>query len=69
VPSDILDPAALWKNANEYNTTLSHLADLYKANFARYASGGGFVSSELAQRIVAAGPRIEGAPQTNGLQH
>ena len=30
VPSDILDPAALWKNANEYNTTLSHLADLYK---------------------------------------
>ena len=32
-----------------------------QANFAKYSSGGGFVSSELAAKIVSAGPHLENA--------
>lgn len=30
-----------------------------QSNFKKYADGGGFVSSELAARIVAAGPQLD----------
>ena len=30
-----------------------------QANFEKYSSGGGFVSSELAAKIVSAGPHLE----------
>ena len=32
-----------------------------QANFEKYSSGGGFVSSELAAKIVSAGPHLENA--------
>ena len=32
VPSNILDPAALWSDSGEYNHTLGHLADLYEVH-------------------------------------
>ena len=37
--------------------SLTQEADLLQANFKKYASGGGFVSQELADAIVAAGPK------------
>jgi hypothetical protein len=30
VPTEILNPANQWKNKGEFDTTLSHLADLYQ---------------------------------------
>jgi len=56
VPTEILNPANLWPDKNEYNSTLLHLSELYKTNFKKYASGGGFVSKDLAKKIVEAGP-------------
>ena len=37
-----------------------------QSNFKKYASGEGFVSAELAQRIVQAGPTAVYANGTNG---
>lgn len=37
-----------------------------QANFRKYASGEGFVSAELAQRIVQAGPDSAHTNGTNG---
>ena len=54
----MLTPEAQWKDKAEFQSTLSHLAELYTANFSKYASGGGFVSKDLAQAIVSAGPRL-----------
>ncbi len=38
---------------------LRKLGELYTANFAKYANGGGFVSAETAAAITAAGPKLE----------
>jgi len=37
---------------------LRKLGELYTANFAKYANGGGFVSTETAAAITAAGPKL-----------
>ena len=36
---------------------LTELLMILQSNFKKYASGGGFVSTELAAAIVEAGPR------------
>ena len=56
VPESMLNPEAQWKDKAEFQGTLRHLAELYTSNFSKYASGGGFVSKDLAQAIVSAGP-------------
>jgi hypothetical protein len=38
---------------------LRKLGELYVANFAKYANGGGFVSADTATAITAAGPKLE----------
>ena len=58
VPQTMLNPEAQWSDKQEFKSTLSHLAELYTANFNKYASGGGFVSKDLAERIVSAGPHL-----------
>ncbi len=50
-------PSNAWSDKSDFDSTLRHLADLYNDNFAKYASGGGFVSKDLAARIVGAGPK------------
>ena len=52
----MLNPEAQWKDKSEFQSTLRHLAELYTSNFSKYASGGGFVSKNLAEAIVSAGP-------------
>eukprot|EP00884_Botryococcus_braunii_P009124 jgi/Botrbrau1/18212/Bobra.53_1s0071.1 len=59
VPSEILEPSTQWPDPSEFDNTLTHLATIFKSNFLKYADGGGFVSSELAARIVAAGPSLK----------
>ena len=62
----MLNPEAQWKDKQEFKGTLQHLAELYTANFNKYASGGGFVSKELAAAIVEAGPKLD--TKQNGQQ-
>ncbi len=54
----MLNPEAQWSDKQEFQDTLRHLAELYTSNFSKYASGGGFVSKDLAERIVTAGPHL-----------
>lgn len=58
VPQSMLNPEAQWSDKQEFQSTLKHLAELYSANFNKYATGGGFVSKDLAGRIVSAGPHL-----------
>lgn len=58
VPVSMLNPEAQWPDKQDFQGTLKHLAELYTANFSKYASGGGFVSKDLAERIVGAGPHL-----------
>ncbi len=58
VPSEILDPASQWGDAAAFKATLAHLASIFAVNFEKYADGDGFVSGELAGRILAAGPDL-----------
>jgi len=58
VPQTMLNPEAQWGDKQEFRSTLQHLAELYSSNFNKYASGGGFVSKDLAERIVSAGPHL-----------
>ena len=58
VPVSMLNPEAQWSDKQEFQDTLRHLAELYTSNFSKYASGGGFVSKDLAGRIVTAGPHL-----------
>lgn len=58
VPSDVLNPQTCWDDHAAYNATLLHLGQLYASNFAKYADGGGFVSTSLAARISGAGPTL-----------
>ncbi len=57
VPEAVMNPSNAWSDKEDFDSTLRHLADLYNDNFAKYASGGGFVSKDLAARIVTAGPK------------
>ncbi|KAK9808189.1 hypothetical protein WJX73_006738 [Symbiochloris irregularis] len=68
VPSEVLKPINAWKDKSSFNDTLEHLADLYTANFEKYASGGGFVNAEVASQILDAGPQRSdgGRRQSNG---
>ena len=52
-----MNPSNAWPDKQDFDSTLRHLADLYNDNFAKYASGGGFVSKDLAARIADAGPK------------
>ena len=58
VPVEMLNPEAQWSDKQDFKNTLTHLAELYSSNFSKYASGGGFVSKDLAERIVKAGPHL-----------
>jgi len=51
VPSDILNPRGTWADKNAYDEKAKYLANLFKSNFEKYASG---VSAE----VLAAGPKI-----------
>jgi phosphoenolpyruvate carboxykinase (ATP) len=70
VPPEILDPASQWGDKAGFAATLRHLAEIFDANFKKYADGGGFVSADLAAKIVAAGPdlsqAVAGEPDGNG---
>ena len=50
VPSDILNPKKLWKDAKEYDITAKYLADLFKKNFAKY-------EEHASKAILHAGPK------------
>lgn len=71
VPEAVMNPANAWADKDDFDSTLRHLADLYNDNFTKYASGGGFVSKDLAARIVGAGPKgqqrvLKGKITSNG---
>ena len=71
VPESVMNPANAWADKEDFDSTLRHLADLYNDNFTKYASGGGFVSKDLAARIVGAGPKgqqrvLKGKISSNG---
>jgi phosphoenolpyruvate carboxykinase (ATP) len=59
VPPGVLQPHQSWVDQGEFRATLAHLADLFQANFEKFADGAGLVSAELAATIVAAGPQQE----------
>ena len=56
VPPELLTPSNTWPDRDGYDATLRHLAELFAANFGKYADGGGFVSADRAAAILAAGP-------------
>ena len=58
VPSEILDPASQWADKAAFAATLKHLAEIFAANFQKFADGDGFVSPDLAASILAAGPDL-----------
>jgi phosphoenolpyruvate carboxykinase (ATP) len=67
VPPELLDPASQWDDKAAFADTLRHLAEIFDANFKKYADGGGFVSADLAAQIVAAGPDLsEAAASADG---
>jgi phosphoenolpyruvate carboxykinase (ATP) len=67
VPEQLLNPENAWKDKGQFRGMLQTLANLYTDNFQKYASGGGFVSAEVAKAIVAAGPeKQKGKPEQNG---
>lgn len=59
VPENVLNPENAWADKAAYQATLKKLGRMYNANFDKYASGGGFVTKELASSIVAAGPQLQ----------
>ena len=61
MPADLLNPRDAWADKGAFDAALAHLGEIYAANFAKYADGGGFVQPELAAAIVAAGPTLGGA--------
>ncbi len=58
VTEEVLVPERTWKDKAVFTKTLTHLAELFKVNFKKYESGGGYVPKELAERICSAGPTI-----------
>lgn len=69
VPLDVLNPQTCWDDHGAYNATLLHLGQLYASNFAKYADGGGFVSTSLAARISGAGPTLPTALVEAAVAH
>lgn len=65
VPSALLNPRDAWEDVGAFDGALTHLGEIYAANFAKYADGGGFVDAGLAAAIVAAGPELA-AGNANG---
>jgi phosphoenolpyruvate carboxykinase (ATP) len=57
VPDEILNPSTQWANKEEFNKTLAHLGELYTNNFKKYGDGAGFVTADVASKILAAGPK------------
>jgi phosphoenolpyruvate carboxykinase (ATP) len=51
VPEEILNPRNTWKDKKAYDDRASFLADLFKKNFEKYASG-------VGKEIANAGPKI-----------
>ena len=50
VPSEILDPRNTWSDKNGYDEKARNLANQFKKNFEKYASG-------VTEEVLAAGPR------------
>lgn len=67
VPATILNPREAWADVGAFDAALVHLGEIYSANFAKYADGGGFVDAGLAGAIVAAGPKLPGG--ANGVKN
>ncbi|KFM29076.1 Phosphoenolpyruvate carboxykinase [ATP] 1 [Auxenochlorella protothecoides] len=57
VPSELLMPSRSWADQDGYDATLRNLGELFRANFEKYADGGGFVTPEVAAEIVKSGPK------------
>lgn len=66
VPAEILDPASQWADKAAFAATLTHLAEIFAENFAKFADGGGFVPPALAAKILAAGPDLAEAAAMAG---
>ncbi|KDD72531.1 phosphoenolpyruvate carboxykinase, partial [Helicosporidium sp. ATCC 50920] len=56
VPSEVLTPSNSWADQESYSKTLANLAQLFRKNYAKFASGGGYVTPEHATEILGAGP-------------
>lgn len=50
VPDSVLHPSQNWKDQNAFKETLNQLAELFKQNFAHFAS-------EASPEVIAAGPK------------
>lgn len=51
VPSEILNPKAVWADKAAYDKTANHLAELFNENFARYAD-------QASAEVLAARPKV-----------
>lgn len=61
VAASVLQPQQQWGDANEFNSTLEHLASLFVDNFKRYLDDAtSHVGAELAERILSGGPDSRG---------
>ena len=49
VPDDVLQPRLMWKDKDAYDKAATHLADMFRKNFARYAN--------MPDAVIQAGPR------------
>lgn len=58
VPTEILLPETSWTDKNEFTDTLTKLGNMFIKNFKKYEGGGGFVTKEIADSILAAGPKV-----------
>ncbi|KAG0022407.1 Protein kinase C-like 1, partial [Entomortierella chlamydospora] len=52
VPAEVLNPAVAWQGTKEeYNATVTKLANLFNENFAKY-------QDQATQDVIAAGPKL-----------
>ena len=58
VPSEALMPSNTWDDPEGYAQTMHHLAQLFLANFKKYADGGGHITPAQAHEILKAGPTL-----------
>jgi len=49
VPSEVLDPRGTWQDATAYDAQAAKLAEMFKKNFASFASG-------VGPEVAKAGP-------------
>ncbi|KAG0590263.1 hypothetical protein M758_1G083900 [Ceratodon purpureus] len=59
VPSETLQPQNAWSDKKQYNDTLKKLGGLFQKNFEVYADYKVGGDSNLTEKILAAGPRLE----------